>query len=269
MASFPDKAMSAIKENQSKKDSRSPLDDPFFAESLIIQSKSIVGRMYSANEYARFKYECELNQLVKEYRVWLAEIKREEREVLGKLECLRQEQRETRHDVENVQLVAAKTNREFIDHYKKRRRNKDGKGHKQDALHNRHPMNQLHDGFARGKTKLENTRLPEIVVKVQKAVTEDSAPSAASISLPFIRTTQKENRIGIAATPKGVNSEKTAEAKSLELVESALPKIEANALPLRNRLPRVLSAPKSKREGSDQLEVFTTRPSSACETVFL
>lgn len=268
MASFPDKATSAIKEDESKKNSRSPLDDPFFAESLIIQSKSIVGRMYSANEYARFKYECELNQLVKEYRVWLAEIKREEREVLGKLECLRHEQRETRQNVENVQLVAAKNNREFIDHYKKRRRNKDGKSRKQDALHNRHPMNQLQDGFARGKAKLENTRLPEIVVKVKKSGTEDSVPSA-SISLPFIRTNQKEIRIGIAPMPKGVNSEKTAEAKSLELVESALPNIEANVLPSRNRLPRVLSAPKTKREESNQFEVFTTRPSSACETVFL
>ena len=146
--------------------------------------------------------------------------------------------------------------------------NKDGKSRKQDALHNRHPMNQLQDGFARGKAKLENTRLPEIVVKVKKSGTEDSVPSA-SISLPFIRTNQKEIRIGIAPMPKGVNSEKTAEAKSLELVESALPNIEANVLPSRNRLPRVLSAPKTKREESNQFEVFTTRPSSACETVFL
>lgn len=276
MASFPDKVMSALKENETKKNSRSPLDDPFFAESLIIQSKSIVGRMYSANEYARFKYECELNQLVKEYRVWLAEIKREEREVLGKLECVRQEQREMRQDVGNIHLVAEKSNREFIDHYKKRRRTKqDGKSKHSVNNFRRHPMNQLRDDFARTKAKLESTRLPEIV-KVKKAVevmgvTGDSVPPNASISFPLIRTAQKENRLGIAAT-RGVNSEKTyaesKKSKCVELAESTLPNIEANALRSRNKLPRVLSAPKSKREGGN-LDVFTPRPSSACETVFL
>ena len=125
MASFEDK-LTALKSNAGSKNSRSPLDDPFYAESLIIQSKSIVGRMYSSNEYVRFKYECELNKLVKEYRVWLAEIKREEREIAAKLDAMRQEQRDIlkeRRDLEAIQLVA-KTNREFINHYKRRGSNK-------------------------------------------------------------------------------------------------------------------------------------------------
>ena len=125
MASFEDK-LAALKSNAGSKNSRSPLNDPFYAESLIIQSKSIVGRMYSSNEYVRFKYECELNKLVKEYRVWLAEIKREEREIAAKLDAMRQEQRDIlkeRRDLEAIQLVA-KTNREFINHYKRRGSNK-------------------------------------------------------------------------------------------------------------------------------------------------
>ncbi|CAB3977133.1 Hypothetical predicted protein [Paramuricea clavata] len=121
MASFEDR-VAALKSSTGSKNSRSPLDDPFYAESLIIQSKSIVGRMYSSNEYVRFKYECELNQLVKEYRVWLAEIKREEREIGAKLDAMRQEQRDIskeRRDLQTIHLVA-KTNREFINHYKRR-----------------------------------------------------------------------------------------------------------------------------------------------------
>ena len=121
MASFED-MLAALKSNAGAKNSRSPLNDPFYAESLIIQSKSIVGRMYSSNEYVRFKYECELSQLVKQYRVWLAEIKREEREIAMKLDAMRQEQRDIskeRRDFQAIQLVA-KTNREFINHYKRR-----------------------------------------------------------------------------------------------------------------------------------------------------
>ena len=121
MASF-EEMLTALKKNIGAKNTRSPLNDPFYAESLIIQSKAIVGRMYSSNEYVRFKYESELNQLVKEYRVWLAEIKREEREVSAKLDSMRKEQRgiaTERRDLQAIQLVA-KTNREFINHYKRR-----------------------------------------------------------------------------------------------------------------------------------------------------
>jgi hypothetical protein len=121
MASFED-SVTALKSSTGSKNSRSPLDDPFYAESLIIQSKSIVGRMYSSNEYVRFKYECELNQLVKEYRVWLAEIKREEREIGAKLDAMRQEQRDISKERRNLQTIhlVAKSNREFINHYKRR-----------------------------------------------------------------------------------------------------------------------------------------------------
>lgn len=106
-------------------DSRSPLNDPFYAESLIIQSKSIVGKMYSRNEYVRFKYDCEINQLVRGYKVWIAEIKRKEREILQQLEAMREEQREILKQQKD--LNAIQNNREFINHYKrqkvKRRKN--------------------------------------------------------------------------------------------------------------------------------------------------
>ena len=188
MASFEEK-LAALKSNAGSKNSRSPLDDPFYAESLIIQSKSIVGRMYSCNEYVRFKYECELNKLVKEYRVWLAEIKREEREIAAKLDAMRSEQRDIlkeRRDLETIQLVA-KTNREFINHYKRR-----GSHKKNDRSLFHTPQITDSLNFAHDKKRLPQTpqkaesfdisgkqnkwqnviRLPRIVSKVEGVVRE-------------------------------------------------------------------------------------------------
>ena len=188
MASFEEK-LAALKSNAGSKNSRSPLDDPFYAESLIIQSKSIVGRMYSCNEYVRFKYECELNKLVKEYRVWLAEIKREEREIAGKLDAMRSEQRDIlkeRRDLETIQLVA-KTNREFINHYKRRGSHKrndrslfhtpqitDGSnfGHEKKRLPQT-PQKAESVDISGKQNKLQKViRLPKIVSKVEGVVRE-------------------------------------------------------------------------------------------------
>lgn len=188
MASFEDK-LAALKSNAGSKNSRSPLEDPFYAESLIIQSKSIVGRMYSSNEYVRFKYECELNKLVKEYRVWLAEIKREEREIAAKLDAMRQEQRDIlkeRRDLEAIQLVA-KTNREFINHYKRRG---SSKRNDRSVFHNPPTTDSFASGHEKKRllqipqkaesfdisskqTKLQKViRLPKIVSKVDGVVRE-------------------------------------------------------------------------------------------------
>ena len=204
MASFEDR-VTALKSSTGSKNSRSPLDDPFYAESLIIQSKSIVGRMYSSNEYVRFKYECELNQLVKEYRVWLAEIKREEREIGAKLDAMRQEQRDIskeRRDLQTIHLVA-KTNREFINHYKRRAISKRHDrsvlpipqtstfGHKKKRL--LPPKAESADDLGR-ENKLEKVvRLPKIVSKLDGVarVTKKRRTSLPAISSQNTKTGDK------------------------------------------------------------------------------
>jgi hypothetical protein len=218
MANFED-ALSALKSNAGSKNSRSPLNDPFYAESLIIQSKSIVGRMYSSNEYVRFKYECELNQLVKEYRVWLAEIKREEREIGVKLDAMRQEQREIskeRHDLKTIQLVA-KTNREFISYYKRRGMNKrnDRSVHQVPQTtdssffgHEKKRLLQVPQKTDFGKeNKLQKVlRLPKIVSKLDGVVqaTKKRRTSLPAISSPNMKTgeTQLAKR-GVCAKYSG------------------------------------------------------------------
>ena len=203
MAFFEDRlaALKSKLSNAGSKNSRSPLNDPFYAESLIIQSKSIVGRMYSSNEYVRFKYECELNQLVKEYRVWLAEIKRKEREIGVKLDAMRQEQREIskeRHNLQAIQLVA-KTNREFINYYKRRAMNKrnDGPvqipqtpdsssmfGREKKRLLQVPPKAESFNDFGK-ENKLQGVlRLPKIVSKIDSVVqaTKQRRPSLPAIS---------------------------------------------------------------------------------------
>lgn len=257
MANFPAK-FPDFKDNNSARNSRSPLNDPFFAESLIIQSKSIVGRMYSANESARFKYECELNRLVKEFRVWLGEIQREEREVAGKLDAMRLEQREIgkeRRDIEAAQLMA-RTNREFIDHYKQRR-NKASVNHR--YLFN-DPLKFSND-FRKRKANLKSVRLPEIVKKVEK-VDDRTKSSVRAVNLPSI-TSQNHNR-NIATTKTQVSDKRLETKKSdrVGLVEGLPNNILAADLPSRTRPPRVLSAPKSQRDGQ-KFQVLTVRPSSA------
>ena len=214
MAFFED-TLAALKSNAGTKNSRSPLNDPFYAESLIIQSKSIVGRMYSSNEYVRFKYECELNQLVKEYRVWLAEIKREEREIGVKLDAMRQEQREIskeRHNLQAIQLVA-KTNREFINYYKRRAMNKRNDGSIQipqttasSSIFGREKKRLLQvpqkarsfNDFGKENKLQKVLRLPKIVSKIDRVVqaTKQRRPSLPAISSQNIkaRDTHPEKR---------------------------------------------------------------------------
>jgi hypothetical protein len=204
MASFED-SVTALKSSTGSKNSRSPLDDPFYAESLIIQSKSIVGRMYSSNEYVRFKYECELNQLVKEYRVWLAEIKREEREIGAKLDAMRQEQRDISKERRNLQTIhlVAKSNREFINHYKRRAISKRHDrsvlpipqtstfGHKKKRL--LPPKAESADDLGK-ENKLEKVvRLPKIVSKLDGVaqVTKKRRTSLPAISSQNTKTGDK------------------------------------------------------------------------------
>lgn len=285
MASSTDK-LSPFKNDAAKNNHRSPLNDPFFAESLIIQSKSIVGRMYSANEYVRFKYENELNQLVKEYRVWLAEIKREEREVAGKLDILRREQREMskeRHDFAAIQLVA-KSNREFIDHYKRRRTKANTS--KRSLLNNplklssglNHPPKLAcgtSDPSTKGSGKFENViRLPKIVEKVDEVKLEVTKTTTKTTQLPFLAS-QKENRPNTSVAPtKAKVSDKFLETKratGVSLKQGELSDTEeidslSKTKALTPKAPRVLSAPKSRRERRIAFEIPTARPSSACQS---
>ena len=242
MASFEDK-LNALKSNAGSKNHRSPLNDPFYAESLIIQSKSIVGRMYSSNESVSFKYECELNQLVKEYRVWLAEIKREEREIGTKLDAMRQEQREIskeRRDLEAIQLVA-KTNREFINHYKRRGINKRNDrsvlqipqttdsstfGHEKKRLLVQVPHKpESFDEFGKENKLQKVLRLPKIVSKVDGVVqaTKKRRTSLPAISSPNTKTgdTQLTKR-----EVYGKYSRITRQSELIKLVDSSTPKEE-------------------------------------------
>ena len=198
MGSFEDR-LTALKSNVGSKSIRSPLNDPFYAESLIIQSKSIVGRMYSSNEYVRFKYECELNQLIKEYRVWLADIKREEREIGAKLDAMRQEQRDItkeRRDFEAIQLVA-KTNREFINHYKRCGLNKRHDHASFSSSDEKKPLHVLANDYAKENALKKVIRLPQIVSKVNRVarVTRERRTSLPAIS-------SRNENIKSAETPK-------------------------------------------------------------------
>lgn len=245
MAGFQDK-LTALTTNAGSKNSRSPLNDPFYAESLIIQSKSIVGRMYSSNEYVRFKYECELNQLVKEYRVWLAEIKRQEREIGAKLDVMRREQREMtkeRHDFDAIRLFT-KTNREFINHYKMRAINKktdrDGVFQipetndsfkftpKKKRLLRVLPKCENSNELVKEKKMQDVLRLPQIVPKVDGVALGTQTPQTSLLAISAQRLGTGDTRQLTRAETCGNYPKRSRQSGYVKLSQDSPTKEEAN-----------------------------------------